>query len=184
MSDARWRLFVALPLPPLVALALYEDLAAVRSRHREARWTALEALHVTLAFLGPVPAERVSALVVRLAAITRSHPGFELSLGSGGGRTRRDGDGVAWISVATGADQVIRLSRDVRSGLDLDARRGGRPPHVTVARRASDPLIVELADARPREPTLTWRADAVVLFRSHLEPRAARYETVTETAMG
>jgi 2'-5' RNA ligase len=141
---------------------------------------AVEALHVTLVFLGYLPekeigrvAETAFAPLAGLAAPVLSVSGvkpvpprdprlfaFDLD----------DEDGRA-VAVQAAASDVLAAARFYRPEK--------RPfwPHVTFARvkrgvrRAPQ---IEAADP-PAEP---FKATEVVLYRSHLSPRGARYEAL------
>ena len=59
------RLFVGIPLPEATRRALTDGCDAIRaddSAWRTEKWVAPENLHITLAFLGRLPAESVDAL--------------------------------------------------------------------------------------------------------------------------
>jgi 2'-5' RNA ligase len=175
----RARLFVALELPPGARAALVDWQERALSGRSELRAVPSESLHVTLAFLGSRPEEEIDAIAAsvsvavaglpaaRLAplavkAIPRRGPRlFALDLSDDGGRA---GAVQAAVSEALAAAGVYAPEK--------------RPfwPHLTVARvrrgsREVAPLTV-LPDVEPFE------ASEVVLYRSHLSPRGARYEAL------
>jgi 2'-5' RNA ligase len=63
------RLFVALEIPE----AVRENLAAIRENFSsigsKLRWVPLENLHVTLKFIGSVPAEKLEAIIEALRRV-------------------------------------------------------------------------------------------------------------------
>ena len=154
----------------------------------------VENLHQTLVFLGGVPQSDVARIVSPIEPIVDRTPPFEVSIGKGSGRPRREDDGVAWLTLDRGGADTSELARELHSALIpwLGPTRGGRRgrpvstahrPHVTVARRASESLIAELGSLHP-EPSIAWRADHVVLFRSHLGPPGARYVALHDLPLG
>lgn len=180
------RLFLALPLPAAQAARCEEWLAPHRLAHPEARWLPADVLHVTLVFLGAVAAGRVQSLRDALAGVAADVAPFDVELATGGGRARRGDDGVAWLEVGRGAAEITRLASSLEGavGWRSGPHSAGQLPHVTVARRASGRLIAELAAAGGAGPGIRWRADSVVLLRSHLGGTGARYEPVHVAWLG
>ncbi|GAA4693556.1 RNA 2',3'-cyclic phosphodiesterase [Phytohabitans rumicis] len=131
--------------------------------------------HVTLAFLGEVPDERLvsaSEAVERAAAVTTP---FEVRLG-GGGRFGRGRFTVLWAGVRGDVPALAGLSRSVRRELKRERLPyDPKPlrPHLTVARPGDriDRALVDAdraaLDAYEGPP---WRVDEVVLMRSHQGP--------------
>ncbi len=180
-----WRLFMALPLPEEAAAAVVERLAAARAEFPGARWIPLPFLHLTLVFLGATDPARRPALVRAIDSAVEREPPFTIETGAGGGRDRADGDGVAWLRLARGGAETSRIGGWLEATV-AGQTAGGREPrrspsaHLTVARRASSELIRYLEEAPPATLRVTWTADRIVLFRSHLERTGARYERLHE----
>jgi RNA 2',3'-cyclic 3'-phosphodiesterase len=147
---------------------------------------AVEALHVTLVFLGylpereiarvastafePLGALRAPTLAVReLRGVPPRSPRlFALDLADEGERAS------ALQGAAAGALGAARLYRPEK-----------RPfwPHITIARLKRGerrPAPLESPPA-PQEP---FRAAVVTLYRSHLSPRGARYEALERLHLG
>jgi RNA 2',3'-cyclic 3'-phosphodiesterase len=188
-SPESFRLFVALTLPPDVAKAVERHLAPVRALFPGARWISREFLHLTLVFLGATDTGRIGRLRSALDAAAHDQARFSVELGSGGGRARPDGDGVAWLNLVRGGDETAALGRRLEAAISGSAPDGARDPrrspnaHLTVARRAPAELIEQLGSSPPASPRVTWLADRIVLFRSHLERTGARYEALHEAAL-
>ena len=180
------RLFAAI-YPPAVAVAdltaRIKGLRVASARH--ARLADPANLHLTLAFLGEVPDDRLTDVqsALRMAARTlresRAGPP-RLSLG-GGGSFGQGGSTVLWVDVRGEADALDTLARLIQQGL----RRAGLPcddkpfrAHLTIA-RPGDRLPE--ADIRADRDTLNgyagpqWPAAELVLVRSHLGQRV-RYD--------
>ena len=79
MSE-KLRLFVALELPPhvLEALEAVQRDLRVQVPERAARWVRPEGIHLTLKFLGDVPAGQVGEIEQGLHAAAKGHAPFEL----------------------------------------------------------------------------------------------------------
>lgn len=171
------RLFFALePAPPLK-----ESIAALRAGWRDlllrASWTDPWKLHLTLAFLGDQEEERLPALGVIGGEVAGRHAPLRLSTSTVGafpnGRRAR----VLWLGLERGAALDL-LAGDLREairreGIALD----GKPfaAHLTLARFRTPTDIAPL-DRAPAP--LIFDAPELVLFRSRLEPKGARYEKI------
>ncbi|MFE2413385.1 RNA 2',3'-cyclic phosphodiesterase [Kitasatospora sp. NPDC059408] len=185
------RLFVAV-LPPVEALqGLSDAVAPVRGLPGadRLRWTTVEGWHLTLAFLGQVPEDRLPELETALAAVAEAHPAHRLRLAGAG----RFGDRVLWAGVEGQAWALRRLAEavneataDVTGEVDAFAFH----PHLTLGRAGSsrghrravqrvaaaelEGLAAALADYRGPE----WEAAELRLMKSDLDGGFAHYETV------
>ena len=180
MSVERWRLFIAAPLPDRAAAALWESLAALRGRHLEARWTAPGQLHATLAFVGSTDPQRVPDITAAISRVAATSAAFDVLMGEGSGRAGGSRGGVAWLRLAGGREQLehvaIAVDREIGSGL-YSAATPPRP-HVTVARRVDERLLADLR-AVASQLYVPWRAERIVLYRSHTSSRGSRYEELS-----
>jgi 2'-5' RNA ligase len=140
------------------------------------RWIPVENLHLTIRFIGSVERATVDEIAARLDELKLG--GFNLELGEVGTFKRGRLARVVWLQVQAGADQARLLAARVeaecvRAGLEPEAR--AFQPHVTLARaRPRDGAALPLLPAPPElQP---WRAEALVLYSSHLGRAGAVYE--------
>lgn len=176
------RLFVALWVPDTVRSELAEALAPIRDQAPGLAWVAPEQWHLTLAFLGGVPADKQDELAARLARAAARHSSLRLRLAGGG----RFGDRVLYAKVEGDQDCLRRLAASVGAA----ARRCGivledRPfrAHLTLARSRTGADLRPLASALGQVTTTWWTADTVALVESRLgqgEGRRAVYDTVAQ----
>lgn len=140
-------------------------------------------MHVTLAFLGRTPDERLADVSAAAEAAATTVTAFDIELDRPGrfppsGRPR-----VIWLGIGAGAPSVLAVGDRVRAELGRREVAFDAKPlraHVTLGRVNED---VELVDARAiaaaveamRIPHLRFRADAVVVFESLLSRRGPRY---------
>jgi 2'-5' RNA ligase len=132
-----------------------------------------EKLHLTLAFIGEVGAERVGILAGCAAFRARR---FRLELDRIGGFRRA---GVAWAGTSAPPAGLIALQEKLAarvgaSGFALEEREF--TPHVTLARR------VERKVAGASVVPVAWEADAFTLVRS--ETGSGRYTIVERWPLG
>ncbi|MFB7475861.1 RNA 2',3'-cyclic phosphodiesterase [Kitasatospora sp. NPDC056184] len=185
------RLFVAV-LPPVEALQdLADAVAPVRGLPGadRLRWTAVDAWHLTLAFLGEVPAERVPELEAALAAVAEGHPAHTLRLAGGG----RFGDRVLWAGVE-GQDWALRrlaeAVHEATAGVVGETDAFTFHPHLTLARagsshgrrraeqRAAAGRLAALAQALEGHRGPEWEAAELHLMRSAQEGGAVRHTSL------
>ncbi|WP_320669270.1 RNA 2',3'-cyclic phosphodiesterase [Patulibacter defluvii] len=173
------RLFVALAPPAAVGEAL---LAWTRDRRGQAPGTRpvpAEQLHVTLAFLGARTVAEIDPIADALASAVAERGGRplpQLRLGSPLWLPPRRPRVLA-AEVHDDAGELDDLQAAIATALERAIGwREERPfrAHLTLARMRSDAA----PDRRtlPATPAATFVPDAVILYRSHLEPSGARYE--------
>jgi len=179
------RLFVAID-PPDDAL---DDLATATEKltvtRTGTRVTARHLWHVTLAFIGEVPDDRlpVVAAAVDGAVVGASAPVLRIA---GGGRFGRGKFTVLWA----GIEGDLRPLREAtgrqlrRARVPFDAKRFH--PHLTIA-RPGDRLPREEIDrdvaALAGYEGPQWTVNAIRLVRSYLGPKP-RYETLHAAQLG
>lgn len=188
MTDPeRIRLFVAARIPPdrLDAVAgLVEDL---RDKLSNARWTPPENQHLTLKFLGSTPVDRLDPIEKVCTMVASSHAPARMSLTDLGAFPSRTRIRVLWMGVDDPAGVLARVAADLdRSFESLGFPSEGRAyrPHLTLARfKLPIPLksgfpSVDTTDIEPFDVT------EIVLYRSHLSPKGARYEVLRAFPLG
>lgn len=180
MAADRPRLFVAIELPDTVRQTLRDATAPWRASLTDFRWSAPDALHVTVVFIGHVEADDVGTIGSAIGSVVQQHPPVPTGLTRfgtfpEGGRPR-----VLWVGLDDPADALGRLAGGVASALAGfldDPEERPYHPHITIA-RARRPSSVPPALFEGQVPALRWTIDAVTLVRSHLGGDAPRYEPI------
>ncbi|MFE0462644.1 RNA 2',3'-cyclic phosphodiesterase [Kitasatospora sp. NPDC058965] len=136
------RVFVALAPPDDAKDELARALQPACARYPQLRWNRIEDWHITLAFLGELPATAVPLLRSTVAGAAASHPALQLGLRGGDHFDGRllwsgiDGDLAGLHALATDVRQLVRSC-----GIDFPDRV--LRPHLTLARaRRDDPTSV------------------------------------------
>ncbi|MGA8604830.1 MAG: RNA 2',3'-cyclic phosphodiesterase [Thermoplasmata archaeon] len=146
---------------------------------------ALAPEHLTLHFLGKIPAERVGSIVAALTPLGAAVAPFDLTLEGVGAFPSRERPRVVWVGGTEGAAELIRLAALVRQAL---AAEGGSNhdepfvPHLTLfrvrsaddRRRAEDLLAGRVPPPTPRRV----RVGEFVLKESELSSRGATHRTI------
>jgi len=162
--------------PPAAALTdLERAVAPLREAPGAPRWTAPERWHLTLLFLGTVPAGRVPALTAALGDAVTPTPPLVLRLAGGGRFGSRRRPQVAWVGVEGDAGPLAELAARLAGA----ARRPGLPvedrpyrPHLTLGRwRAGTAADADLPDRLAGYRGPDWPVEEVRLVESRLGPR-------------
>ncbi len=188
------RLFVALDPPEPVRrriAAMQSDLRRAAGRHAdEVRWVAPENVHLTLQFLGAVPEERLEGLRGALAAAAASARPLSLEVKGAGGFPSARRPRVVWLGVGGEVEALAGLAADLGrrlAPLGFPPEDRALSPHLTLGRaregRGAPGLGGALAQVAGMEAA-PWRADALLLYRSHLSPSGARYEPLDWFPLG
>jgi 2'-5' RNA ligase len=183
------RLFVAVDLDDAVRSEVAAMIEALRARcarrpgASQIRWVSPDRLHLTLLFIGSVPAETARQIAGRLT-VPFDRSAFDIALGSLGTFPATGGPRVVWLGISEGAAALQAVAREATARLaDVEFRREERPfsPHLTLARfkerghaRDRDALLAERVRAAGR-----WRIDHVTLYQSRLSPKGPTYVPVT-----
>lgn len=170
--------FIALPLPE----TLRAELGALPRPPVAATWARAEGLHLTLAFLGALPDDRVEGVAAVMAACAEAHPSFPLRTAALSGFPALRRTRVLWLGVdpdprldALAAELRARLEA---AGLPFDPKPF--VPHLTLARLKVPSDLRGLASPPPRD----FPADRLVLYASRRDPDGARYEEVRSVPLG
>jgi 2'-5' RNA ligase len=173
------RLFVALDIPDAVRLALSQCAEKLAKICREGRWVRLDGAHVTLKFIGEVPAERAEAIRLALSEVRGFAP-VEIRFAGLGFFPNAKRPRVLWAGI-TAKPELAALAGAVDACI---TKLGGAAetrefrPHVTLARfnelKGLDPLRAAVTElGRPE----FGRANAreFCLYQSVLRPKGAEY---------
>jgi 2'-5' RNA ligase len=171
------RLFVGIPLTPIVINELTKLTDRLRTKDDQLRWSAPETWHVTLQFLGSADQQHFNCLVPRLREIHLPHVPIRLeSTGF------FDHAGIFYVDVRT-APALLVLQQAVIAatapcGFTPEAR--AYHPHITLARSKANDATQSLRQLKSRidpQPKFTsFMADEFLLYESFTEPTGSRYE--------
>lgn len=154
---------------------------SLRARPRRVSWTPPGNFHVTLRFLGAVDESRVAEIAEALREAVVRQPPFTLAVGGLGAFPSLARPRVIWAGIQAGAEGVAALARAVEGALvPLGFPAATRPysAHVTLGRvreARADPALARALARAAAEPLGEARVERVVLMRSELSPRGARY---------
>ena len=177
------RLFIAIPLPADLA----ERVSAILPTALPAlRRVKVENLHVTLAFLGNTPDERLSEVIAAAREAAAPVVPFTLAFDRAGRFPDRGRPRVVWLGMAEGAPSVLELGERVYPALRCrNLRFDDRPlaPHLTLARVVEDASAAEAKTVGAALdalaiPTLRFGVSQIAVVQSVLSPKGPRYTSL------
>ncbi len=185
MSDI-WRLFIAVELPAALLTELHNIQESLKQDvpPRTVRWVRPEGIHLTLKFLGDVPALRRETLQKALQEAVQGHAAFELTAGGLGCFPSAKRPRVLWIGLQDEAERLLKLRDAVEVHIaPLGYPTEDRPfhPHLTLGRvkRGAKRNVVKqvgaLVTSAATPDRYTLPVDGVSLIRSELKPTGAEY---------
>jgi 2'-5' RNA ligase len=189
MSNNNLRLFVAVPLWDqfrLDALPKYDQL---RRLHLPLRWVQPLNWHLTMLFLGDVPAAAVNRIAEHLRNLPEEKPvcetsqlkPFEIELGQLGAFPRLSKARVVWVGVRTGRDELVSLADRIRIACEVAGFPGDKKPfqaHLTLGRAKDQPVTVQIPSAWMNESWGSHWVDSFCLVRSQLQQGGSVYEVL------
>jgi 2'-5' RNA ligase len=197
-DDGAVRTFLAIELTDDVRDILARLGRRLEPHNAVLKVVAPESVHLTLKFLGGVPASRLAAVesVVRECAGRSGRVVLRLSgVGTFSGRDRAPR--VVWVGIARddGFAKLQRLAQDLEdgfAGLGFPRERRSFSPHLTLARvreehpqsqiHALSETVSRIADSFEEQASFPVRG--LTLFRSDLSPKGARYTSLSRMSLG
>jgi 2'-5' RNA ligase len=180
------RLFAAIEVPDDAKAAAAEAVADLRDRFPKARWAPPENQHVTVKFMGQTWPRLDGWVRERVGEATAGIEPFEVHLdGLGAFRSPRQAR-VVWVGLRDdppGALTDLAAAVDRSLAAEFAPERRAFSAHLTLA-RSDPPLALEAADLGLAVRPVVWRVDRLVLFRSHLQRPAPRYEVLQTFPLG
>jgi 2'-5' RNA ligase len=184
-SEPMFRLFVAISIPERIRREIFrvqQELEPLTPRGA-VRWTRPDQIHLTLRFLGDVPAARLEALKESLGAVCRGVRPLRLRAEGIGFFPNDHSPRVIWVGVNEAEGLLVDLQRRIETAARSFTAESSPETfvgHATLGRcksfRPSD-LEKLLAQVRVSQGRAfgEWTAPAVEIIRSQLSPAGALY---------
>ena len=188
MPEEKVRLFVSIHVPEVVR----EKLRDAQRQFEKAmpqdsvRWTLFEQLHLTLEFLGSVPAAEIPLLERALTKVASNHRSFRLATESIGAFSSVRNPRVIWAGLAGDIDRLKALQADVHAGVlqwEREPETRAYRPHLTLGRvRPIKPhelrkVSQALAAVTP-ESFGEWEVNGFTLMQSKLSSHGAQHSVL------
>jgi 2'-5' RNA ligase len=175
------RMFIGIGLPAETRRGIVEAVSPVMARNPPVSWTPEQNLHLTLKFLGEIPAEHVDRLGAPLVEAAGGIPPFEFVVEGAGGFPSLRMPRVLWVGIRESLELVGKLQENMENALSgAGFPREGRPfhPHITLGRaRGGLPpgWGEEYARAVSGKRFGVVRVTSYLLYESRLSSRGASY---------
>jgi 2'-5' RNA ligase len=193
ISNERWRLFAAITIPEPVRnemIAVQRELKPLALG--DVRWTNAEQLHLTLKFLGSVPAASIAAVKNSLSEACAGTRPFSLRAKGIGFFPNERQPRVIWVGFENDENVLTDLQLRVARALTPFAEKPGSEkflPHATLGRfqkyrRHKTEKLLPRAAALGGQVFGEWPVADVGLFRSELSPDGARHTLVAVFPFG
>jgi len=187
------RCFIAIELPEEAkgGLArLKQELQ--RDEHKYVKWVEAGAIHLTLKFLGNIPAKRVAEITEAIRKATQGISQFHLEISGLGAFPSLRQVRVFWVGIGGEVDKLSGLAQNIDSTLAaIGFAKEERPfvPHLTLARirQGASPLerrsFGELVGSTIFKDEYHIEVEAISLMRSQLTPAGAIYTRLKMVAL-
>jgi 2'-5' RNA ligase len=183
------RTFIAIELPGEILRLMKQVQAQLQAAapSGSVRWARVEGIHLTLKFLGQVPASQLDTITGAMAAAARTVAPFTLTLGGADCFPNLKHPRVVWIGVSEPTGRLNSLQRAVESAispLGYPSEERGFQPHLTLGRATRDASPHDLRRlgevvAAAEIGTLGQVAvSEIALIKSDLKPTGAEYTTL------
>jgi 2'-5' RNA ligase len=201
--QAPLRLFLAIPLPDPVRALVRTLVEEFRQEPWPVRWISPDNAHLTLHFLGEVPAEKAELLKLALPAAAAKHQRFRLRTAELGVFPNQKRPRVLWLGLYGPGHRLVSLRSDLEGllrGLDFAVvEESPFHPHITLGRvrdvrntstRHLPEHIVERfraeAESGRASPknAISMAVDEVVLYQSILDKSGPAYVPLLRCPLG
>ncbi|RSD27775.1 RNA 2',3'-cyclic phosphodiesterase [Mesobacillus subterraneus] len=184
MAEQHAHYFYALELPAQVKERLGGTISSLEEEMPFKTWVHPQDLHITLAFLGNAPTEKIEHSNLLMEEALTKHGSFQMTIDHLGIFGKKDAPRIFWAGLEE-SPELSELRKDVFSaciaaGFTLETRPFS--PHITMARKwtgeqsfTSEKL--EAVNPFKREKIL-FHAERVVLYKTHLG-KSPKYEPIT-----
>ncbi len=196
-NNDRARLFVAIELPQDILQVLEGIQAQTRENLGEAarlmRWSRPEGIHITLQFLGDVPASRIPELTQALQQACAGTGPFTLEVGGLGAFPNVRRPRVVWVGLGGDTAATVGLAAAVQGELSKLGFKPDKPfsPHMTIGRVREGNGIGQLAPLS-RVLSLTsivlpeqasFEVSGVSLMQSFMQSGGSVYKQVAHVSL-
>ena len=187
------RSFIAIELPQQLKLELNRLQDRLQTDRPRVKWVAAEGMHLTLKFLGNVPASNIDAVTRFMTQSAAKASPFQLEVGGLGAFPNLKRVQVVWVGLGGDLDELKKLQQSLETGLEplgFAVEKRSFSPHLTLARLGNESTpaerqhLGELIAATDFASHSTIQVNSVVLMRSQLTPRGAIYSRMAAAKLG
>lgn len=188
-SDDVIRTFVCIEIPESSKNRIGELQEEMRKTGGSVSWTRPSNIHLTLKFLGGVPASRIEHVSKAVSRAANGITQFEIEVAGTGCFPSARNPRVLWVGLTDVPDTMNRLYSNIereleREGFSREKRRFS--PHLTIGRvktPGTGASVAEQLIARGFEPE-RFTATELIVMRSDLKPTGSIYSPQATIRLG
>jgi 2'-5' RNA ligase len=193
-SMEKLRLFIAISIPEPVRdqiIRVQQELQPLVPRDM-ARWARSDQFHLTLRFLGDVPADGVEDLKKSAGAVCRNVRPLSLRAEGVGFFPNPRSPRVIWVGINDREGRLVDLQKQIETAVGPFSPEPGKKNftgHATLG-RLKNPRPADTRDLAARAQSLEkrllgeWTAHEIEIIRSELSPAGARYTSLAVFRLG
>ncbi|MBN1152271.1 MAG: RNA 2',3'-cyclic phosphodiesterase [Dehalococcoidia bacterium] len=195
MADETIRTFIAIELPDDVKRGLGRTIFLLRERvaTSDIKWVPANNIHVTLKFLGDVPASRIEEIRNTLEVVCSAACPMNLKVGGLGAFPSSRAPRIVWAGLQGDVAPLVALARTIdealyRIGYAREARAFA--PHLTLARvrqeatqRTLSALSRAIIHTSPAVQS-AFATSSIAVMRSQLTSTGAVYSRIAGLPLG
>jgi 2'-5' RNA ligase len=176
--------FFAVRIPEETKLIMKDHIEKLKEVIPFSRWAHHEDLHITLAFLGGAPPEKLAAAEKNVKEVIKDANALTLKVNRLGIFGNEDSPRVFWADTQE-SEELLLIRKKVfaaceKAGFQLETRPFR--PHITLARKWSgvesfQKKVLDLWEELQYVP-LAFEASDVILYQTHLN-QTPKYEQIT-----
>lgn len=172
--------------------AIRRELASLQRRlqrtHADVKWVKPDSIHLTLAFLGNVPIDRIRPLESALDRALCGQDRFPLVFTGTGSFGKPRHPRVIWAGIKNCPSLIALQHKVVASLQETNVAFDGRPfsPHLTIGRVKTSKHAAGLIEALEQEQKTEFGCVEIaeaLLIKSVLTPSGAEYSVLHRTAL-
>jgi 2'-5' RNA ligase len=184
------RSFIAIEVPQPLLARMGELQRELKRMEAGVNWVRPEGIHLTLKFLGSIPAEELEKLARGIAPVVAARNPFELRVHGLGCFPSSHKPRVIWVGIDRGGGEASSLQKVIEdTAAEIGFPREARPfkPHLTLG-RVRTPIgrssFIQVMEKQKEVEIGTFLAREVYLFKSELKPSGAVYTKLQAFPMG
>ncbi|MGD0207735.1 MAG: RNA 2',3'-cyclic phosphodiesterase [Verrucomicrobiota bacterium] len=193
-STEKLRLFIGIPIPEPVQDEIIrgqQELQPLAPRD-VARWARPDQFHLTLRFLGDVPADGVEDLKKSVGAVCRNAWPLSLRAEGVGFFPNPRSPRVIWVGINDREGRLVDLQKQIEAAVGPFSPEPGEKNftgHATLG-RLKNPKPSDIRDLAARAQSLEkrlfgeWTAHEIEIIRSELSPAGAHYTSLAAFRLG
>ncbi|WP_043934063.1 RNA 2',3'-cyclic phosphodiesterase [Bacillus sp. EB01] len=171
--------FFAAKIPSDTKVKMKEEMEKLKASYPFRRWVHHEDLHITLAFLGHAPEDKLEEAKALVKESIQDFEAFNMSVAGLGTFGRKDQPRIFWAGVSKSDELSILRDRVFqaceKAGFPLETRPFS--PHITLARNWEGKAPFQKQEESLSFNNYEFLLDEVVLYRTNMA-KNPKYEAV------